>query len=152
MIISSGGSAHFDASTQISNPNATYQWTSDNGFSSSSANITGYEPGVYTVTVNTPDGCTKKDTVKVTRKRENGIVLYPNPVPKGQVFTIRIISDIKENVDIKIYDASGRLVKTIQDNGKDYYEIKDTLLVEGAYVIVVKTTSELKVFKLIVTN
>lgn len=152
VVINSGGSAHFDAGTQISDPNATYQWTSDNGFSSSSANITVYEPGTYTVTVNTPDGCTKKDTVKVTRKRENGIVLYPNPVPKGQLFTIRIISDIKENVDIKIYDASGRLVKTIQDNGKDYYEIKDSLLVEGAYVIVVKTTSELKVFKLIVTN
>jgi hypothetical protein len=60
---------------QISDPNATYQWTSDNGFTSSSANITVYEPGTYTVTVNTPDGCTKKDTVKVTRKEKTELFI-----------------------------------------------------------------------------
>lgn len=152
VVISSGNAAQFDASTQITDPNATYSWTSDNGFTSNSPNITVYEPGEYTVTVSTSDNCIKKDTVKVTRKRENGIVIYPNPVPKGEPFTIRIISDKKETVDIKIYDASGRLVKTIQDKGKDYYEIKDTLSTEGVYLIIVKTSSEIKVFKLIVKN
>lgn len=150
--ISSGNAAHFNASAQITDPHATYSWTSDNGFTSSSPDINVYEPGEYTVTVTTSDGCIKKDTVKVTRKRENGIVIYPNPVPKGQPFTIRIISDKKETVDIKIHDVSGRLVKTIQDKDKDYYEIKDTLPVEGLYLIIVKTSSEIKVFKLIVKN
>jgi len=150
--ISSGNSAQFDASTQITDPNATYSWTSDNGFTSSSPNVNIYEPGEYTVTVKTSDNCIKKDTVKVTRKRENGIVIYPNPVPKGQPFTIRIISDKKETVDIKIHDASGRLIKTIQDKDKDYYEIQDTLSTEGVYLIIVKTSSEIKVFKLIVKN
>lgn len=150
--LSSGNSAQFDASTQITDPNAVYTWTSDNGFTSSSASINVYEPGEYTVTVKTSDNCTKKDTVKVTRKKENGIVIYPNPVPKGQPFTIRIISDKIETVDIKIHDGSGRLVKTIQDKGKDYYEIKDTLPAEGVYLIIVKTSSEIKVFKLIVKN
>lgn len=88
----------------------------------------------------------------MTRKRENGIVIYPNPVSKGQPFTIRIISDKIETVDIKIHDGSGRLVRTIQDKGKDYYEIKDTLSAEGVYLIIVKTSSEIKVFKLIVKN
>ncbi|MDN5475553.1 MAG: T9SS type A sorting domain-containing protein [Chryseobacterium sp.] len=150
--LSSGNSAQFDASTQITDPNAVYTWTSDNGFTSSSASVNVYEPGEYTVTVKTSDGCIKKDTVKVTRKRENGIVIYPNPVPKGQTFTIRIISDKIETVDIKIHDGSGRLVKNIQDKGKDYYEIKDTLPAEGVYLIIVKTSSEIKVFKLIVKN
>lgn len=150
--ISSGNAAQFNASTQITDPHAVYSWTSDNGFTSSSPEINVYEPGEYTVTVTTSDGCIKKDTVKVTRKRENGIVIYPNPVPKGQQFTIRIISDKIETVDIKIHDGSGRLVKTIQDKGKDYYEIKDTLPTEGVYLIIVKTSSEIKVFKLIVQN
>jgi len=150
--ISSGNSAQFDASTQITDPNATYSWTSDNGFTSNSPTINVYEPGEYTVTVQTSDNCVKKDTVKVTRKREKGIVIYPNPVSKGEPFTIRIISDKKETVDIKIYDSSGRLVRTIQDKGKDYYEIKDTLSTEGVYLIIVKTSDEIKVFKLIVKN
>jgi hypothetical protein len=150
--VSSGNAVQFNASAQITDPNTTYSWTSDNGFTSSSPDINVYEPGEYTVTVTTSDGCIKKDTVKVTRKRENGIVIYPNPVPIGQPFTIRIISDKKETVDIKIHDGSGRLVKTIQDNGKDYYEIQDTLSAEGVYLIIVKTSSEIKVFKLIVKN
>lgn len=152
VVISSGNPAHFDASAQVTDPNATYSWTSNNGFTSNSPQINVYEPGEYTVTVKTSDNCTKTDTVKVTRKRENGIIIYPNPVPKGQPFTIRIISDKKENVDIKIHDASGRLVKAIQDQGKDYYEIQDTLPTEGVYLIIVKTSSEIKVFKLIVTS
>lgn len=152
VVISSGNSAQFDASTQITDPNATYSWTSDNGFTSNSPTINVYEPGEYTVTVKTSDNCFKKDTVKVTRKREKGIVIYPNPVSKGEPFTIRIISDKKETVDIKIYDSSGRLVRTIQDKGKDYYEIKDTLLTEGVYLIIVKTSDEIKVFKLIVKS
>jgi hypothetical protein len=152
VIISSGAAAQFDASTQITDPAATYTWTSDNGFTSNSPNISVYEPGEYTVTVKTSDNCIKTDKVKVTRKRENGIVIYPNPVPKGQPFTIRIISDKKETVDIKIHDASGRLVKTIQDKDKDHYEIQDTLPTEGVYLIIVKTSSEIKVFKLIVKS
>ena len=35
-----------------------------------------------------------------------------------------VVSDKIETVDIKIHDAAGRLVRTIQDKGKDYYEIK----------------------------
>lgn len=150
--ISSGNPAQFNAASQITDPNAVYSWTSDNGFTSNSPSISVYEPGEYTVMVTTSDNCIKTDTVKVTRKRENGIGIYPNPVPKGQPFTIRIVSDKKENVDIKIHDASGRLVKAIQDNGKDYYEIQDTLPTEGVYLIIVKTSSEIKVFKLIVTS
>lgn len=152
VILSSGNPAQFNAASQITDPSATYSWTSDNGFTSNSPSISVYEPGEYTVTVTTSDNCTKKDTVKVTRKRENGIVIYPNPVPKGKPFTIRIISDKKENIDIKIHDASGRLVKTLQDKDKDYYEIQDTLSTEGVYLIIVKTSSEIKVFKLIVTS
>ncbi|WP_326981647.1 T9SS type A sorting domain-containing protein [Chryseobacterium sp. MYb264] len=150
VILSSGNSAHFNAGTHITDPKATYKWTSDNGFVSSSSKISVDQPGEYTVVVTTSDGCVKKDSVRVMRKKEKGIVIYPNPVSKEDPFTIRIISDKKENIDIKIHDGSGRLVKTIQDKGNDHYEIKETLSVEGVYLIIVKTTSEIKVFKLIV--
>jgi len=152
VVLSSGNLAQFNAGAHITDPSATYKWSSDNGFVSSSSSISVGEPGEYTVVVTTSDGCEKKDSVKVMRKKEKGIVIYPNPVSKGEPFTIRITSDKKENVDIKISDSSGRLVRTILDKGSDHYEIKEVLATEGVYLIIVKTSSEIKVFKLIVKS
>ncbi|WP_369049315.1 T9SS type A sorting domain-containing protein [Tenacibaculum sp. UWU-22] len=50
----------------IGDSNATYQWTSDKGFSSNKATITVTEEGVYTVTATSSLGCVATDTVTVT--------------------------------------------------------------------------------------
>ena len=50
----------------ILNTGATYQWSSDTGFSSASPTVTLTASGTYTVTATTPEGCTGSDTIVVT--------------------------------------------------------------------------------------
>jgi len=148
--IASSGYVEVDASKNISDPDATYQWTSDNGFSSTQPKVKLYDTGTYNVTVTTKDGCTKTESLKVTKGFETGIVLYPNPTRTGEDFTVRIRLNEPEDVDIKIFDMSGKLLSSKQFGGQSSYDIKDKLLTQGAYVITVVTTSQKKTFKLII--
>jgi hypothetical protein len=50
----------------INDPNAEYQWISDNGFSSNSPKVTLSEPGRYTATVTNSLGCSGSDTIEIT--------------------------------------------------------------------------------------
>lgn len=148
--IKAGEYAELDASKSITDNTATYQWTSDNGFTSSSPKVKVYESGEYTVTVTTSEGCTKTDKIKVTKSLDKGIVIYPNPTAVGNYFTIRISLEKAENIDVKIFDASGRLIKSKKDSGKSYYEIKEYMMNQGAFVVMVTTETQQKAFKLII--
>ncbi|MBR9855891.1 MAG: T9SS type A sorting domain-containing protein [Algicola sp.] len=50
----------------INDPNAEYQWTSDNGFSTNSPKVTLSKPGIYTATVTNSLGCSGSDTIEIT--------------------------------------------------------------------------------------
>ncbi|MGG6230838.1 T9SS type A sorting domain-containing protein [Tenacibaculum sp. SDUM215027] len=54
----------------IDDKNATYSWTSDNGFSSNEASITITEEGTYTVTATSSLGCIAKDTIKINHNNK----------------------------------------------------------------------------------
>lgn len=148
--IGADGYTEVDASQNISDPDATYQWSSDKGFTSTQPKVKIYEPGTYTVTVTTKDGCTKTESLKVVKGLENAIVLYPNPTRAGEDFTIRIRLNEPENVDINMFDMSGKLISSKHFSGQSSYDIKDKLLIQSAYVITVVTTSQKKTFKLII--
>lgn len=49
----------------IDDPNATYLWTSNNGFYSTSPSIAISEAGIYTATVTTGLGCSSSDTIAI---------------------------------------------------------------------------------------
>ncbi|QFZ54939.1 T9SS type A sorting domain-containing protein [Oceanihabitans sp. IOP_32] len=49
----------------VENPNARYNWTSDNGFSSNDPSIVIGEKGTYTLTVSTQAGCSESDSIFV---------------------------------------------------------------------------------------
>lgn len=49
----------------INDPQATYLWTGDNGFSSNTPQVTLSEKGIYTATVTTKDGCTATDAITI---------------------------------------------------------------------------------------
>ena len=49
----------------INDPQATYLWTSDNGFSSNTPQVTLSEKGTYTATVTTKDGCIATDAITI---------------------------------------------------------------------------------------
>lgn len=144
------GYTEVDASQNISDPDATYQWSSDNGFTSTLPKVKIYESGTYTVTVTTKDGCNKTESLKVVKGLENAIVLFPNPTHAGEDFTIRIRLSEPENVDINMFDMSGKLISSKHFSGQSSYDIKDKLLIQSSYIITVVTTSQKKTFKLII--
>lgn len=144
------GYVELDASQNITDPDATYQWTSNNGFSSTQSKVKLYDIGTYSVIVTTKDGCKKTESLKVTKGIENGIVLYPNPTKAGEDFNIRIRLSQSEDADIKMYDMAGKLISSKQLRGKSSYDVKDRLLSQGSYIITVVTATQQKTFKLII--
>lgn len=147
--IGNKGYVELDASQNITDPDVTYQWISDNGFSSSQPKVKFYDVGTYTVTVTTKDGCQKTESLKVTKGIENGIVLYPNPTRTDEDFNIKIRLSQSEDVDVKIYDMSGKLISSKELKGKSSYDVKDRLISQGTYIVTVITATQQKTFKLI---
>ncbi len=83
----------------INDPQATYLWTGDNGFSSNTPLVTLSEKGTYTATVTTKDGCTATDAITIesantqiaseflltTQAYENEeVILVNTSSPKGE--------------------------------------------------------------------
>ena len=78
----------------------------------------------------------------------NEIVLYPNPVKKGQEFTI--VFHEMENLVISVYDGGGRLVK-LEKTERKSRSYRSSLHVQGSYLINLTLNRKiLKTFKLIV--
>lgn len=148
--IGAQGYVEVDASQNITDPDATYQWTSDSGFSSSQPKVKLYDAGAYTVTVTTKDGCIKTESLNVTKGAENTIVLYPNPTHAGEDFNIKIRLSLPEDAVVNLFDMSGKLISSKKFNGKTSYDLKNRLLSQGAYIITVVTTTQHKTFKLII--
>lgn len=76
------------------------------------------------------------------------IVLYPNPVKKGQNFTVKFPE--MENLSIAIYDGGGRLVKLekISHHSRSY---SSSLGIQSSYLITLTQNGKvIKTFKLIV--
>lgn len=76
------------------------------------------------------------------------IVLYPNPVKKGQNFTIKFPE--MENLAIAIYDGGGRLVKLekINHTSRSY---SSSLTIQSSYLVSMTQNGKvIKTFKLIV--
>ena len=83
----------------INDPQATYLWTGDNGFSSNTPQVTLSEKGTYRATVTTKDGCTATDAITIesantqiaseflltTQAYENEeVILVNTSSPKGE--------------------------------------------------------------------
>lgn len=149
-VLPQNGFIELDAAKNIDNRGTHYQWTSDNGFTSTRSNVKLYEPGEYTIKATTSDGCVKISKIAVTQSLENGILIFPNPTRAGESFTIRARLSKAEDIHIKILDMSGRMVKERKESGKSFYEMKDSLLVGGTYIVIVETSTQKKTFKLII--
>ena len=60
------GQSH-DLDISIDDSNATYQWTSNNGFTSNSPSISLTETGIYTATITTVLGCIGADSIEIAQ-------------------------------------------------------------------------------------
>jgi hypothetical protein len=76
-----------------------------------------------------------------------GINVYPNPVK--DVLNVRVNS---EAVTLKLYDASGRLVKQQQMNGKTIQQITVGYLKNGLYLLKIENATGVTTKKIIIQN
>ena len=108
----------------INDPQATYLWTGDNGFSSNTPQVTLSEKGTYTATVTTKDGCIATDAITIesantqiaseflltTQAYENEEVILVNTSnPKGE--TTQWL--VPENEAIEITNKSDDYISLI---------------------------------------
>lgn len=97
----------------INDPQATYLWTGDNGFSSNTPQVTLSEKGTYTATVTTKDGCTATDAITIesantqiaseflltTQAYENEeVILVNTSSPKGE--TTQWLMPEDDNIEV----------------------------------------------------
>jgi len=108
----------------INDPQATYLWTGDNGFSSNTPQVTLSEKGTYTATVTTKDGCIATDAITIesantqiaseflltTQAYENEEVILVNTSnPKGETTEWLV----PENETIEITNKSDDYISLI---------------------------------------
>ena len=75
-------------------------------------------------------------------KNPNRLIIYPNPI------TEFVHLNLNEKVShIKIFDTSGRLIKTLSGEKDNIYSISS--ISRGSYILVVKTQSDVLNFKII---
>lgn len=151
--ITKGNEFVLDASENIADEKASYLWSSDNGFSSTSSKITITEPGDYVVTVTSSEGCEVQDTISVSYSDQTiGITISPNPT--NLVDGIHVIANLSSVYDIKasVYDASGKLVGTYKSNGEQQYEFVLKVPTEGVYLVVVEAGEQVYTKKVIVNK
>lgn len=139
-----------DASKNITDDSTQYQWSSSNGFSSNLSKIKIYDPGEYNVIATTNEGCVKTASIKIYKSQGYGIEVFPNPTKSGEFFTIKVALEKPEEVNVHLFDGSGRLIKSRKLSGKKFYEIKDSLYTQGSYILIINSESQKKVFKLII--
>ncbi len=155
-ILPNSGSLTLDAKDYIPSDSGEYFWESkkDNKIEYSSSLILDSE-GEYVLNYTNASGCKNKITYTITTDNKNlfatsNIVLYPNPVKAQMPFTIAIDLIEKSDVKIKIYSSVGQLVFENQFKDQKSLKFKHSLLISGAYYIVVETGKGTKNFKVLV--
>lgn len=86
-------------------------------------------------------------SVKEIGKSEEGIRLVPNPA--DNVTGIMLPSNNKGDVDVYVYDASGRQVMSLSKQKGPKINMDVKALTKGLYLVLVKTATENKALKLI---
>ncbi len=119
----------------------SYQWF-DN---SSAQTLTVGSSGSYWVTVNTPNGCTFRDTIQVifvvctdvapVLAKGDGLKVFPNP-SSGQIFW-KMDGNVAQNGHLRIYNSLGVLVYEEEANAqpKEIHEIRMNHPSPGLYLV-----------------
>ena len=90
-----------DLDISIDDSGATYQWTSDNGFSSSSPAVALTEAGTYTATLTTGLGCIGTDTLVISSSTvdiDSQFLITSQAFAEEEVILVNTSNPISENV------------------------------------------------------
>lgn len=83
-----------------------------------------------------------------------GFTLYPNPAKENQAINLTIISNIRTNAQVEVFSLIGKHLHSEQmalNEGTNHYQLQAQLL-QGHYIVVVKTTQKEFKQKIIITK
>jgi hypothetical protein len=129
-----------------------YQWSNAQVGSS----ISGLEPGDYTVTVTDANGCTEEATYTVglgtgidELDLKAAVKLFPNPTNGATTLSLKL--NRAEDVRIDLFNATGQLLSTIEQDG--VRELQEELELynqpSGMYLVRIQAAGETHLKKLI---
>jgi hypothetical protein len=149
-VLPAGIALLLDASANIPAGSAqSYQWTGTNGFNATTPSISVSEPGTYSVTVTSVDGCVFRDSVAVTGEGGQRVGVYPSPSVDGN-FTVSVSLPEAGPVSVDIYDLNGTKVTGMAGNQNSEYRLPGHLSTPGVYMITVKTPHGVESRKLMI--
>ena len=133
--------------------NIKFKWLKEDGsIISTDKTLKLFEQGNYSLYVKNDKGCTKSLPFNVSIASTNNpeILLYPNPAKSGEPFNLKF--DLKQisDIQIKLYNINGELLKSQNINKISSYNYSDSLQVSGSYLIVVTTETSSMTYKLII--
>jgi hypothetical protein len=136
----------------VSESGTSFLWESDNGFFSTSNEVSIIQPGTYTLTLVNEYGCQVSETIEVNPF--NNILfnyrLYPNPT--GGDYSLEIALAEASSIIVNIYNMQGALIVRETRNGAANYFFKGFLEKAGLYFVEVETSYGKETFKLVVKN
>lgn len=140
-----------DLDASISDPSATYSWTSSNGFTSADAQITVSNPGVYNVVATTSQGCTANGSVEISYRdtaidvefllssqayAEDDVVLLNVSDPLGETYEwdlpdeVEIVEQTDTRIILSFPGAGTYLIGLINTQGDCYATQYKSIVVE----------------------
>jgi len=116
---------------RIDDPNASYQWSSDNGFASAKGIVTINTSGIYTATITNGLGCSNQDIIEV--------VVFDTPIDAHYLIASQAYVD-QEVTLINVSDPIGEKIEwSVPEQARIIEESADEITVvfdaEGAYDI-----------------
>jgi hypothetical protein len=132
----------------------SFDWSRDNKNLGQKPELLVRDTGVYSLTVTNDNGCSKKYQVFVgsSQTGEDIVSIFPNPVLVYEKFTLIVALNKVSDIEINIYDAESKCLKTIKQKNLQSYTCTDELENPGVYLLSVKTNSKQNNLKLIVTQ
>jgi len=137
----------------IADPDATYLWTSDNGFTSTDAQIVVTEAGTYQVTATSLIGCNATDTVNISYNNvaidaefllssqayaDQDVILFNVSSPLGETSEwvipdgVTVIDEGTTSITLRFSEANTYLIGIINTQGDCYQELYKNIVVEEA--------------------
>lgn len=135
------------------NKTISFEWIKGERVISSENELTSNQPGEYIFRVRTIEGCVKDIPFRIENSPEDllsGWQIYPNPVKKGEDFSIAFKLDKESQVSITINSMEGKQILnknlgTIKD-----FVFKDNIVTQGVYLITIMIDNTSETVKLIV--
>jgi hypothetical protein len=149
--ISDGEIITLDASEGMAGNDFIYSWTMPDGSEVNNETITISEAGYYLLSVTDANNCNSARQIRI---EESGnpdfrmVDLFPNPV--SGLFTLRVMLEQQMDVNVKVTDVNGKILKQILLQNDSFYRYSDVIKLPGIYFITLISKKEKMTLTLIV--